>query len=68
MLSLFLNKKTFIFCLGEAGVPFLYCSGSDFDKIFVGSGTVKVKMLFGKYRIKIHNEIVPYHIEIICRA
>lgn len=37
---------------GEAGVPFLYCSGSDFDRIFVGSGTMKVKMLFETARQK----------------
>jgi len=32
---------------GEAGVPFFYCSGSEFDEIFVGVGSKRVRNLFG---------------------
>ncbi len=31
---------------GEAGVPFIYCSGSDFDEMFVGVGAKRVRELF----------------------
>lgn len=31
---------------GEAGVPFLYCSGSAFDEMFVGVGPRRVRNLF----------------------
>lgn len=31
---------------GEAGVPFLYCSGSEFDEVFVGVGPRRVRKLF----------------------
>jgi ATP-dependent Zn protease len=33
---------------GEAGVPFFYASGSEFDEIFVGTGAKRVRQLFGK--------------------
>ena len=33
---------------GEAGVPFFSASGSDFDDMFVGSGTNRVKDLFSQ--------------------
>lgn len=33
---------------GEAGVPFFYASGSDFDEIFVGMGASRVRELFEK--------------------
>jgi ATP-dependent metalloprotease len=33
---------------GEAGVPFFYCSGSEFDEVFVGVGARRVRDLFGK--------------------
>ena len=32
---------------GEAGVPFFYCSGSEFDEMFVGVGARRVRELFG---------------------
>ena len=32
---------------GEADVPFFYTSGSDFDEMFVGVGSRKVRSLFG---------------------
>ena len=32
---------------GEAGVPFFYASGSEFDEIFVGTGAKRVRQLFG---------------------
>ena len=31
---------------GEAGVPFLYTSGSQFDEMFVGVGAKRVNILF----------------------
>lgn len=31
---------------GEAGVNFLYCTGSNFDEMFVGVGAKRVKELF----------------------
>jgi ATP-dependent metalloprotease len=31
---------------GEAGVPFLYCSGASFDELFVGVGPRRVRDLF----------------------
>ena len=30
----------------EAGVPFFYCSGSDFIEMFVGRGAARVRQLF----------------------
>ena len=38
---------------GEAGVPFFYASGSDFDHMFVGSGAKKVGEIFSKLK-KVH--------------
>jgi hypothetical protein len=32
---------------GEANVPFLYCSGSEFDEVFVGLGSRRMRSLFG---------------------
>lgn len=32
---------------GEAGVPYLYCSGSAFDEMFVGVGPKRIRSLFG---------------------
>eukprot|EP00795_Rhopilema_esculentum_P014677 gene14677-5768_t len=31
---------------GEAGVPFFFCSGSEFDEMFVGVGAARVRNLF----------------------
>ncbi len=33
---------------GEANVPFLFVSGSEFDEIFVGVGATRLRKLFGK--------------------
>ena len=33
---------------GEAGVHFFHASGSEFDDLFVGSGSRKVRQLFGE--------------------
>lgn len=37
---------------GEAGVPFLFASGSAFDEMFVGVGAKRVRELFGAARKK----------------
>jgi ATP-dependent metalloprotease len=37
---------------GEAGVPFFYCSGSEFDEIFVGMGAKRVRELFASAKAK----------------
>jgi len=35
---------------GEAGVPFFYAAGSEFDEMFVGVGASRVRQLFGLLR------------------
>ncbi|KAI1977391.1 i-AAA protease yme1 [Ophidiomyces ophidiicola] len=37
---------------GEAGVPFFYMSGSEFDEIYVGVGAKRVRELFNQARTK----------------
>lgn len=37
---------------GEAGVPFFYCSGSEFDEMFVGVGARRVRELFAAAKRK----------------
>ncbi|KAL8855100.1 MAG: hypothetical protein Q9221_000006 [Calogaya cf. arnoldii] len=37
---------------GEAGVPFFYMSGSEFDEIYVGVGAKRVRELFNNARAK----------------
>ena len=39
-------------CAGEAGVPFIPTSGSDFVEIFVGVGASRIRDLFGTAREK----------------
>ena len=36
---------------GEAGVPFFYAAGSEFDEMFVGVGALRVRQLFGKFHL-----------------
>lgn len=31
---------------GEAGVPFVYASGSEFDELFVGMGSLRIRQMF----------------------
>ena len=31
---------------GEAGVPFIYASGSEFDELFVGMGSLRIRRMF----------------------
>jgi ATP-dependent metalloprotease len=45
---------------GEAGVPFLYCSGSSFDEMFVGVGPRRMRSLFGKKFTKNYFIIFSY--------
>ena len=33
---------------GEAGVPFFYANGSEFEELFVGLGSKRIRDLFGK--------------------
>jgi len=35
---------------GEAGCNFIYCTGSDFDEMFVGVGAKRIKQLFAEAR------------------
>jgi len=35
---------------GEAGCNFIYCTGSDFDEMFVGVGAKRIKQLFQEAR------------------
>lgn len=37
---------------GEAGVPFFYMSGSEFDEVYVGVGAKRVRELFSQARTK----------------
>ncbi|XP_072020019.1 ATP-dependent zinc metalloprotease YME1L1-like [Amphiura filiformis] len=36
---------------GEAGVPFFFASGSDFDHIFVGTGAKKIRDMFAEAKL-----------------
>jgi len=42
---------------GEAGVNFIYCSGSSFDEMFVGTGAKRVRQLFKEAK-KLNNCII----------
>jgi ATP-dependent metalloprotease len=35
---------------GESGVNFIYCTGSNFDEMFVGLGAKRVRELFNEAR------------------
>jgi ATP-dependent metalloprotease len=42
---------------GEAGVNFLFCTGSNFDEMFVGTGAKRVRELFKEAK-KLNNCII----------
>lgn len=44
---------------GEAGVPFFYCSGSEFEEMFVGVGARRVRDLFAAAK-KRSLHVVPH--------
>ena len=35
---------------GEAGTSFIYCTGSDFDEMYVGVGAKRIRQLFTEAR------------------
>ncbi len=39
---------------GEAGVPFFYASGSEFEEMFVGLGAKRIRTLFSKCSVLLH--------------
>lgn len=39
---------------GEAGVPFFFMSGSEFDELYVGVGAKRIRELFSQARDKAH--------------
>jgi cell division protease FtsH len=53
---------------GEADVPFLYCSGSEFVQIFAGLGATRVRDLFKKAREKAPCIVFIDEIDAIGRA
>jgi AFG3 family protein len=53
---------------GEAGVPFLSISGSDFMEMFVGVGPARVRDLFGQARSQAPSIIFIDEIDAIGRA
>ena len=44
---------------GEAGVPFFYCSGSEFEEMFVGVGARRVRDLFAAAK-KRYCRLLPF--------
>lgn len=42
-----------------AGVPLLYCSGSDFVEMYVGRGAARVRRTFEKVCVNYENDIIP---------
>jgi ATP-dependent metalloprotease len=43
---------------GEAGVPFFYTSGSEFEEMFVGVGARRVRDLFKVGRCRLTQELL----------
>lgn len=48
--SFMMGAEIFVDRIGEAGVPFISVSGSEFEEVFVGVGTRRMKKLFSEAR------------------